>query len=217
VLSEGWDQPSVKYLAVARPTQSVTKFLQMCGRVLRPWESITPIIVDHGRNVDRHGLPHEDREWDLLEGCKPHQDRAKLRVCPQCYAYVVENPCELCKHLAPPSPRKAIVADLRALLKERTNDDPRLAYFERQVEASRTKGFKPGYAGAKYKEKFGEWPPWSWSQKVKEVFAKDEAWQRRQMAREKEREFWKAHDRQRGDMVECVDDGDDGSLGALVK
>ena len=25
------------------------------------------MILDHGGNVDRHGLPHEDREWSLTK------------------------------------------------------------------------------------------------------------------------------------------------------
>lgn len=244
VLSEGWDQPPVKYLGIARPTQSIAKYMQMGGRVLRPWvrckvcegeaafskdlgcdhndfEVVTPIIVDHGRNVDRHGLPHEDRDWDLLSGEKARSERMKLRVCPHCYAYVVENPCELCGHFAPPVERKAIKTDLRAILKERTNDDPRLAFFERMWEQARTKGFKPGAVSFRFKEKYGEWPPWSWSERVKAAFARDEDWQKRQVAREAERAFWKNRERDRGqsDMVDCVDDvdGDDGSLGALVK
>jgi hypothetical protein len=48
VLTEGWDQPDVSCLVLARPTKSLGLYLQMAGRCLRPSEgksdvTITPI------------------------------------------------------------------------------------------------------------------------------------------------------------------------------
>ena len=37
VLCEGWDQPSVKCCVMARPTLSLTLWMQCAGRILRPW------------------------------------------------------------------------------------------------------------------------------------------------------------------------------------
>lgn len=207
VLCEGWDQPSVKCISVARPTQSLSLWMQMAGRSLRPWNGITPIIIDHGKNVDRHGLPHEDRQWDLLTGVKPKADRVKLRTCPACFAIVQKNPCEVCGHQAPVVVREVRVDETAKL--EQRGQDPRLLYFERMVEQARSRGFKPGYASAKYKEKFEAWPPWSWSERVKKMHAEDEAWQQRQKTREAERDYWQrihAEKEAKGAMVETVDE-----------
>src|SRR6202042_2180962 len=58
VLCEGWDLPACKCMLLARPTKSLALYMQMAGRILRPWEDVDPIILDHGGNVDRHGMPH---------------------------------------------------------------------------------------------------------------------------------------------------------------
>ena len=200
VLCEGWDQPSVKCLSIARPTKSLALWMQMAGRVLRPPGS--PVIIDHGRNFDLHGPPHQDTTWDLLTGTKP-KEKSKFRTCPKCFAFVQKNPCELCGHFVEPVAREVRV-DAGAKLEKREGD-PRVLFFDRMLEQARTKGFKPGFAGAKFKDQFGQWPPWSWSERAKRAFAEDEAWQRRQATREREREFWKSQDKKE-EIVETVDE-----------
>jgi superfamily II DNA or RNA helicase len=63
VLTEGWDLPRCKCVILARPTQSLSLFLQMAGRGLRPWEGVDPMLLDHGECVDRHGFPQDERDW----------------------------------------------------------------------------------------------------------------------------------------------------------
>jgi hypothetical protein len=60
----------------------------------------------------------------------------------------------------------------------------REAFFSKQVEKARAMGFKPGFASAQYREKFGEWPPRSWSEKAKIAQAGDSAWLERSARRE---------------------------------
>lgn len=207
VLCEGWDQPSVKCISVARPTQSLSLWMQMSGRSLRPWGDLKPVIIDHGRNVDRHGLPHEDREWDLLTGVKPKAERIKIRTCPACFAVVQKNPCEVCGHQTPVVVREVKTDETQKL--EQRGQDPRVLYFERMVEQARSRGFKPGYASAKYKEKFGQWPPWSWGEKTKRMFAEDEGWQQRYKKHQVEKEYWQNLNKQKeekGEIVETVDE-----------
>jgi DNA repair protein RadD len=102
VLCEGWDQPSCKVLILARPTQSLGLYLQMAGRILRPWNDTEALILDHAGCARMHGLPHEDRDWSLeptkRKRGKGDVDCAKLceeclavlplgvRVCPECGA-----------------------------------------------------------------------------------------------------------------------------------
>src|SRR5690606_30708365 len=75
VLTEGWDQPAVKCAILARPTQSTGLYLQQAGRILRPWQDVRPIILDHAGNSLAHGLPQDDRAL-TLDGGATHASRA---------------------------------------------------------------------------------------------------------------------------------------------
>jgi len=93
VLTEGFDCPRVKCVALARPTKSVSLFLQMAGRCLRPWKGVGAVILDHAGSALEHGLPQEDREWSLegrasarakrCKGCDAKLS-AKAKKCPTC-------------------------------------------------------------------------------------------------------------------------------------
>ena len=203
VLCEGWDQPRVKCCVMARPTLSLTLWMQCAGRILRPYGDQPPVILDHSGNVDRHGLPHEDRQWSL-DGVVKRTSAVQARVCAGCYAYVDRMPCPLCGYATEREERKVkerdgVLERVDANIKKEraaASSDPKRAYFDAQVEMARSKGFKPGYAAAKYKEKFDDqWPPWAWTQAVKSDYAKDEYWQERVAKRAREREFWQ--DRQK--------------------
>ena len=198
VLCEGWDQPSVKCCIMARPTLSLTLWMQCSGRILRPYRGQKALILDHSGNVDRHGLPHEDREWSLDGAVTRKSQTDRIRICGGCYAYVTASPCPLCGHATPERPRKVVQVDgvlerVNGAIKREQAADPKRAYFDTQVELAKKRGFKPGYASAKYKEKFDDaWPPWAWSQAVKEDYSRDADWQERVEERVKEREYWKS-------------------------
>ena len=201
VLTEGWDCPPVKCCIMARPTLSLTLWMQCAGRILRPHEGIAPVIFDHAGNVARHFLPHMDREWSLEGSVTTPREAAKYHVCASCYAYVDRMPCPLCGHTIQREERKVkkvdgVVEQVNAAIKAQRASDPKRAYYDEKAEEARKKGFKPGYAAAKYKEKFGDqWPPWAWSQALKKEYEADSYWQERCTKREREREWWK--DRQK--------------------
>ena len=207
VLTEGWDCPPVKCCVRARPTLSLTLWMQCAGRILRPWNDTTPLLLDHSGNVERHFLPHMDREWSLEGKVSAPRDGTKYHLCAYCYAYVDRMPCPLCGHTLERQERKVVKRDgvleevkakIDAAVKAQRESDPKRAYFDEKAEEARKKGFKPGYAAAKWKEKHGnnvDWPPWAWSQALKADYAADTFWQERVAKREREREFWK--DRQK--------------------
>lgn len=87
VLSEGFDCPPVKCIALARPTKSLTRFLQQVGRASRPWHRKRPIILDHAGNCWRFGLPEMPRDWSL-DGRENMQGEAPVRLCPECEAVI---------------------------------------------------------------------------------------------------------------------------------
>lgn len=89
LFGEGFDLPAIEVISFARPTESLSLYIQQFGRVLRLmlaanlypiWESLSPsqrkayiaagtkphgIIIDHVGNVERHRLPDAHREWTL--------------------------------------------------------------------------------------------------------------------------------------------------------
>jgi superfamily II DNA or RNA helicase len=66
LFDEGLDIPSLDGVILARPTQSLGRFLQMVGRALRPCEGKDrAIIIDLAGNYERLGMPDDTRVWTL--------------------------------------------------------------------------------------------------------------------------------------------------------
>lgn len=66
LLSYGIDIPAVECVVLARPTRSVTLYLQAVGRGMRPSAGKDCVLViDHGRVVENLGPPAYDRDWSL--------------------------------------------------------------------------------------------------------------------------------------------------------
>lgn len=64
LLIQGIDLPMAKAAIILKPTESLEQWIQMCGRVLRPWQHKSlAIILDHTDNYSRHGAPCDDRNW----------------------------------------------------------------------------------------------------------------------------------------------------------
>jgi superfamily II DNA or RNA helicase len=191
VLLEGVDVPQAKCVTHARPTMSLVLWMQSTGRIMRPWSGIIPLLLDHAGNYDRHGPPHEDRIWHLDK--KPDRAKGSVRgkLCKACFAYCSPGAyiCPYCGfEFPPPLPSENPQQTETALaLRDATPEAARRELYEKMVLLARKRGYKPGFASAKYKEKFGEWPPWAWSEATKASFASDQQWQSN-LAR---REAWK--------------------------
>lgn len=67
VFSEGFDCPDVEFIQLARPTLSLSKYLQQVGRGMRriPGKDYV-VILDQVGMYQTFGLPTEDRDWNLL-------------------------------------------------------------------------------------------------------------------------------------------------------
>jgi len=90
VLTEGWDCPIASCVIIARPTLSLSLYLQMAGRVLRthPGKSDC-IILDHGGCYHEHGHVLANRDWQLEGDRKRRKSesikaRDDFKVCPEC-------------------------------------------------------------------------------------------------------------------------------------
>lgn len=102
VLGEGWDQPAVKCVVLARPTKSLTVYLQQAGRTLRPYKRQRPIVLDHAGNALRFGLPQMEREHSL-DGVPKMKGNAPVKVCTECEALIPASAreCPECGHEFP--------------------------------------------------------------------------------------------------------------------
>jgi hypothetical protein len=185
---EGWDQPSVKCAILARPTESTGLYLQQAGRILRPFEGVGAIILDHAGCARAHGLPQDDREFSLASKPKRKRTEAdevsirvcdgcqavlpgRMRVCPEC-GYVVteerEVPDEVEGELveltrvemthAPPAPRPP----RKKAIREAHVLEGRRAAFEQMWALARGKQKAAEWAVERYTARYGAPPPDQW-------------------------------------------------------
>lgn len=69
IFTEGYDYPGLEAIQICSPTLSLSKHLQMIGRVLRPAAGKERgVILDHTQNYLTHGLPCTERSWSLKAG-----------------------------------------------------------------------------------------------------------------------------------------------------
>lgn len=67
ILSEGADFPEVEFIQLARPTLSLSKYLQQVGRGMRIAEGKDKVVIlDHVGMYQAFGLPTEDWNWQLM-------------------------------------------------------------------------------------------------------------------------------------------------------
>ena len=131
LFDEGFDVPAASCAIMARPTQSLAKFLQMIGRVLRPVyadgfdletrqgrldaQAAGPkpfaVIIDPVRNWERHGMPNWPRRWTLAGKDKGSRgaksDAIPQKVCTACTQpyEAFYKACPFCGHTLIPAGR----------------------------------------------------------------------------------------------------------------
>ena len=97
LFGEGFDVPNMQAVILARPTQSLTLYIQQALRPLRPNPddpNKVAVIIDHVQNYRKHGLPNAPRDWSLI----PNNRKKK---CPQCGRQikpVTEDGKKICPH-----------------------------------------------------------------------------------------------------------------------
>lgn len=173
LFTEGLDLPNVDCVIMLRPTQSLSLYLQFAMRSMNPREGKTAIIIDHVGNVERFGLPTDDREWTLegREKGKTSSSGATIKsvtVCQTCFAsfYRTGGTCPYCGAALGEEKKIEVVDD--AELKKVTRS--RLAIVKQLEQSAATqniagkrpselKSFKEIQAYAKLK---GYRPGWSY-------------------------------------------------------
>lgn len=170
LLSEGFDVPDTACMILARPTKSLTRFLQMAGRVLRPADGKThALLLDHSGSVERIGHPFDDLPLVLCDG-KPNKSGQQERQKP------TPKPCPKCKFVKPagahecpkcgfkpqrqsdveiqPGELRKLERKARKPLKRETGQH----VFAQLLGYARNKGWKDGWAFHAYKDFTGAEP-----------------------------------------------------------
>ena len=173
VLAYGFDLPEIACVILARPTQSVMLYMQMTGRALRPAPGKTDcLVLDHAGTVHRHGFITDARVWTLegrtglVENATHTREPKGATVCPNCAAIFTASPtCPECGHQLRPTgrlvpTREGSLVELGAGATPEAID--RRAFYAELRGLTAQRGYKPGFAKAKFRERFNAWPPWSW-------------------------------------------------------
>jgi DNA repair protein RadD len=176
VLTEGWDQPDVGCIVLARPTKSMGLYRQMIGRGLRPFEGKDHcLVLDHSGATLQHGFVEDEMLWTLDPDTKAVNAKTaakgspsdRLCECPSCQALRIAG--EACQHCGWEPKRRSeyhVVADGELahldrngkLKPEYYSPAERQQFYQMLLHIVRENGYKPGWAGHKYNEKFGTWP-----------------------------------------------------------
>lgn len=172
LLSEGFDVPDTACMILARPTKSLTRFLQMTGRVLRPSPGKThALLLDHSGSVERIGHPFDDLPLELDDGTankagsrKEERKKSEPKPCPKC-KFVRDagvHECPKCG-FAPTRQSDVEVAEgelvrIDRKTKKPATPDRKQHVYSQLLQVCRAKGYRPGWTANQYRAMFGVWP-----------------------------------------------------------
>ncbi len=175
-LAIGFDVPAVSCGIMARPTLSETVYLQQAGRLIRITENkADAILLDHAGNALRFGRPVDFEPPPLgteeVKAGKKTLKLYKLKTCPNCEAAMPpgEMTCGECGHDLPGRGARvdALPGELAELgepaaPREKSQAEKRQWYAELRFIGQQYKR-NPKAAAARFKDKFGHFPPWEWN------------------------------------------------------
>lgn len=160
LLGEGFDVPGMEAVILARPTASLTLYIQQSMRPLRPDPdnpSKVAVIIDHVGNCFRHGLPNAPQEWTLDSKPKKKQIReVPMHQCPKCYQVWMtpQRTCPYCGYVPPVAEREvkeeagtlAKIDSLKLLEKKRKRQEVGRARSRQDLEdIALRRGYKFGW------------------------------------------------------------------------
>lgn len=89
LFDEGVDVPACSVVMLGSPTKSVTRYLQSCGRAMRPQPGKEALILDLAGTCHYLDLPDAERHWTLEGDEAPKKEsplrRAINRTCEKCH------------------------------------------------------------------------------------------------------------------------------------
>lgn len=176
ILTEGWDFPACRVMILARPTKSMIRYIQMAGRVLRPFDGKEhALILDHSGSCKRLGFPTEHVESELDDGrpkdanARKDKEKPLPKACPACH-FMKAPKVSLCPACGfkPERQSEVNMTDGELKLLKRTKGTKEQKPWERYggkqelwsmlLGFCEERGYRPGYAANKYREMCGVWP-----------------------------------------------------------
>lgn len=161
-LVEGFNEPSVSSIILARGFQAASSYLQAAGRGLRAHPGKTDcLLVDLRGSSWLHGSPDEARDYSL-DGVGIGQKGQAYRFCPVCSTPIpfAAEDCPACEWVKPETKLVTVVGERleKYAAKRREDDGKRAKTLARYMFLARMKSYKPGWAFWKYKVVYGENP-----------------------------------------------------------
>jgi len=182
ILCRGVDIPPIEVAILARPTKSLSLFLQQVGRAMRPSPATGKthaLILDHAGCIIRdgkivHGLPDDERDYSLGADTKsPTVGAPSITQCRKCFAIFPSGAqtCPQCGAVLgrPRGPGRTdfggpVLAvseeDVRKMKKAFAAPDPvrEAEYLEYWTIEGRRRGWKTGAPAKRFLAKFGRYP-----------------------------------------------------------
>lgn len=164
VATEGFDVPEIECVILARGFGADGTYIQCVGRALRPAPGKDrAIVLDLTGTSHVHGHPEDDRLYSLEgRGMRLGDDEeVNQSYCRVCGAPIVPGePCPECG-TGPREVEQRVTGEalVKYARKREETVDQRIQTLKRWREAGREKGYKPGWALAKYRAVYGAWPP----------------------------------------------------------
>ena len=161
-LTEGFDSPQTEVIILARGCGSLSMYLQIVGRALRPFAGKSQaLLIDlTGRAFYTHGAPDEDHEYSLVGSGIRTKGRHAGSTCFVCGCLVDGWPCGVCGY----KPEGIAIDPIRVLggtlaerfAKKRDEDEAvRIESLARWMAEARARGWKSWSALRKYQHVYG--------------------------------------------------------------
>ncbi|MBD5431668.1 MAG: DEAD/DEAH box helicase [Lactobacillus sp.] len=173
LFTEGVDLPNVDCVIMARPTASLSLYLQFSMRCLNPREGKTAIIIDHANNYKKFGYPDDERDWKkaiITHGKVTRTQNSDpgmaIATCDYCFAVVKaseikEGKCPICGNPIKVPEKPKAVADVDLIERKRVIDEivksnllknvanktvDELTSMKELQAYAKLHGYKPGWA-----------------------------------------------------------------------
>jgi DNA repair protein RadD len=174
ICTEGWDAPFCSCGIGARPTLSLSLYLQMFGRILRTCQGKKDALwLDFGNTTDTHGFVTDPHHWTLDGLDKKSEEKQKtLYKCKKCGAQMKSRPryCPSCGVDTQPAQMDLMGGiDSGYTVIEIKPEEPRPKpkpqgqslqdiLFLKDLKTAKEKGYKPGWAFGRYSHRTGRKP-----------------------------------------------------------
>lgn len=167
VATTGVDIPCLRAVIMCRPTKSYNLYIQAVGRGTRPYPGKDVFFVlDHANNIAEHGFIEDEQECNL-DGLPKKESVRRPKICEACYfTWMPAKPGESCpecghQNVRPEKAATPLKSDDKAKLKEvKSKEDlERIKLksgIDKIIERTVNKGYKPGWAWHKVKDKYDE-------------------------------------------------------------